>query len=302
MVSTTGYPTDVDAEEDAWGILGGRSIPKFDRFAVENPPESGQYVDFPVGTSYTGVVAENPRSYQANDYDTKQPKFYTSGQKIMEVSIVLDTDYREAEDDDGRRIMRLGSIGKSALQSEMKRLGIKQFGIGTKLTVTFVGYRANKSGRASKLVNIDLVPTEYIKSQAADVNAALAQGGWSEVAPGNATFPGQVIPAPVQAAPPVQQFVAPVQQVQAPVAAVAPVAAPAAAPAAVSAPAAAGGGMPSASEIATQLSTAQLLISNGIPRAAALEAAATVNGTVNPILQVMLDQALSAASGEMPAA
>jgi hypothetical protein len=251
-----------DAEEEAWGLIAGGGMRKFDKFADESPAGSGQYVDRPVGTTYTGIVAANPKSYHAQDYDTKEPKFYASGQPILEVEIVLDTAERLDEDDDGKRRLRLGQIGKAALKEEMERLNIKKFGVGTQLTITFTGYRPNKSGRASKLVNITLVPAEYVPQQAQQVQQALA----GDVA-APLTQAGYVEQA-VAAGFPVGQPAASVQPAAAPVAAVVPAqqaAAPVAAPT---------GPMFSPEEIQQGVTTAQLLVANSIPRLQAVSGAA----------------------------
>ena len=247
MVSVNPVSQAANPEEDVWGLLEGGGIRKFDKFADENPVGSGQYIDRPVGTTYTGVVAENPKSYQAQDYDTKELKTYKNGGAIIEISVVLDTPERLDDEDDGRRIFRLGYIGKAALKQEMDRLGIKKFGIGTQVTVTFTGYKQNTSGRASKLMDILLVPTEFVTTQQQGVDEAMSQAGYVEAA-AKAGFP---VAAPVAVA-----AVAPV--VPAPVAAVAAVAAPVAA-----AP---------AFDLADAIGKVRMMVKVGIPRQNALGA------------------------------
>ena len=245
MVSVNPVSQAVNPEEDAWGLLEGGGIRKFDKFADEQPAGSGQYIDRPVGTAYVGIVAENPKSYHAQDYDTKEPKFYKNGGAIMEISIVLDTAERIDDEDDGRRIFRLGYIGKAALKQEMDRLGVKKFGIGSQITVTFTGYKPNTSGRASKLMNIDLVPTEFVTSQQQGVDDVMSQAGYVEAA-AKAGFPVAV-----------------------PVAAVAPVApVAAAAVAAVAAPAVVGSGF----DLADAIGKVRMMVKVGIPRQNALGA------------------------------
>ena len=245
MVSVNPVSQAANPEEDVWGLLEGGGIRKFDKFADENPPESGQYIDRPVGTTYTGVVAENPKSYQAQDYDTKELKTYKNGGAIIEISVVLDTPERLDDEDDGRRIFRLGYIGKAALKQEMDRLGIKKFGIGTQVTVTFTGYKQNTSGRASKLMDILLVPTEFVTTQQQGVDAAMSQAGYVEAA-AQAGFPVAVAPVATVAT----------------VAAVAPVAAAAAAPVAAA----------PAFDLADAIGKVRMMVKVGIPRQNALGA------------------------------
>lgn len=221
--------TPVDAEQEAWGVIAGGGMPKFDRFALASPVVPGQYDDLPVGTFYEGDVLENAKSAQAFDYETKEPKFYKNGGPILEVHIVLGVT-PENEEDDGRRILRLGQHGKAALQEEMKRLGVKSFGVGTHLKMTFSGYKPNPSGRASKLYTIELTNVQPFVKQAvaqqqAGVEAAL-NAGYTEVGatpPAAQQFPPAVPaaqPQQVAVVPPAQQSVPVQQDAPAPVAAV----------------------------------------------------------------------------------
>lgn len=252
MVSVNPVSQAANPEEDVWGLLEGGGIRKFDKFADENPVGSGQYIDRPVGTVYTGVVAENPKSYQAQDYDTKELKTYKNGGAIIEISVVLDTPERLDDEDDGRRIFRLGYIGKAALKQEMDRLGIKKFGIGTQVTVTFTGYKQNTSGRASKLMDIALVPTEFVTTQQQGVDEAMSQAGYVEAA-AKAGFPVAVVPVAAVAT----------------VAAVAPVAV---APVAVAPVAAAPVAAAPAFDLADAIGKVRMMVKVGIPRQNALGA------------------------------
>lgn len=251
----TGVPqTAEDAELAAWGILEGRSMPSL-KFTQETPPGSKNYIDLPVGTFYEGTVAEPPRAVQATDFDTKQPKTYQDGTPIMEILLVLDcpqlvdgTD----PDDDGKRQTRLGQYGKRALQDEMQAKGIKSFGPGTKVRIEFTGYKANKSGRPSKLFSITLSDIQpFVPAAQRKVEQAIAQ--------------------PVQAA---QQ---PVQAVQQPVQ---PVAQPQPQPQMVQQPQAVQQAAPAAGIVVTQAHVDKVnhLLSVGIERATAIEAVAGTDG------------------------
>lgn len=281
--------TGTDAsEEAAWAMLEGRSIPKFDKFAVETPPGSRNYVDVPVGTSFTGIVKELPKQYQATDFETREPKFYQDGQPIMEISIVLDTQYRVPGDDedDGVRICRLGAQGKRALQDEIRRLNIKRFGIGSQFTMTFAGYGTNKgTGRPPKLYKIDLVPAEYVAVQQQAVEQTLAAAGYTPVGNGavaQANFPVAAAPAvpvaaPVAAAPAVDPAYLAWQAQQA-------------AAAAAPAPVATAPGVP----IVTQahVDKVLMLVKANIDRAAAIVAVSTSDGGASEVFRAALDQAV----------
>lgn len=215
--------TDVAEEEGAWGMLEGRSMPSW-KFSDEVPAGSGNYVPKQPGFSLTGVLKEMPQQRQAMDFTTKQPKFYTDGKPIMEIVLTMDTNERLDADDDGSRRWYLNGHARRALQDEMKRLGIKRFGIGTVITATIAGFKPNPKGRASMIFDVKLQPTEYVAPQQMGVEQTLAQAGF-QPAQEQWHQPQQMQPQqPYQAAqqqyaqqqlgvPPVQQFVQPqVQQ------------------------------------------------------------------------------------------
>lgn len=280
------------AEEAAWGMLSGRSIRKFDKFAYEQPPGSGVYLDFPVGTEYVGTVSELPKQYQAHDYETKEPKFYRDGSPIMEVSIVLDTPYRDPEDeeDDGKRIVRLGQNGKRALQDEMRRLGIKRFGIGTQLTMKFAGYKPNASGkgRPSKLYEINLVPAEYVPASQLAVEQTLAASTVDHAAAAAAAGFPQQAPQPPQPQVAVQQAPQPPQP-QAPTQIDPAILAAAQAAQAAAVP------QPSAGIVVLQehVDQVNLLVGqSGIPREVAIQAVANTIAAGNEAFRSALDEAV----------
>lgn len=288
------------AEEAAWGMLNGRSIRKFDKFAYEQPPGSGVYLDFPVGTEYVGTVSELPKQYQAHDYETKEPKFYKDGSPIMEVSIVLDTPYRDTEDeeDDGKRIVRLGQNGKRALQDEMRRLGIKRFGIGTQLTMKFAGYKPNASGkgRPSKLYEIALVPAEYVPASQLAVEQTLAASTVDHTAAAAAAgFPQQVV---VHGAPQPAQIISPPQVPQVPQVPQSPQPPTQIDPAILAAAQAAQAAavpQPSAGIVVLQehVDQVNLLVGqSGIPREVAIQAVANTIAAGNEAFRSALDEAV----------
>lgn len=203
-------------EEDAvWGMIDGRSIPAL-KFSQELPPGSGNHVPAPIGTSYEGVLAESPKKHQVTDYNTKLPKFFKDGvTPIEELIFTLNTNYRDPgnTDDDGQRRIYMGQSMKRALQDEVKRLGIKRFGVGTAIRVTLTGFKPNPGGQPSKIYQIDLRPTEYVPP-AEDVSQfglgspgyaqQNGQQGWQQPqqaapqqqyqAAAAPTFPGQMVP------------------------------------------------------------------------------------------------------------
>lgn len=240
-----------EAEAAAWGLLGGRSIPTL-KFTYENPPGSGNHVDLGVGTKYAGTVLENPRARHAQDYNTKQPKFYPNGDPIMELDIVLDCQYLIQpgdEDDDGKRVLRGTQHIRRALQDEMQAKNIRSFGPGTYLEIEHVGYNPAKGARPSKKYQVTLSNVQPFRP-AEQVAVEQAMG----VAPAAPAAPPAPPVAPVVPATPA-----------APVAAVAPPAPPAT-------PAAPVAGIGNVVVTEAHVNQAKLLLSNGIDPASAIQA------------------------------
>lgn len=240
-----------EAEAAAWGLLGGRSIPTL-KFTYENPPGSGNHVDLGVGTKYAGTVLENPRARHAQDYTTKQPKFYPNGDPIMELDIVLDCQYLIQpgdEDDDGKRVLRGTQHIRRALQDEMQAKNIRSFGPGTYLEIEHVGYNPAKGARPSKKYQVTLSNVQPFRP-AEQVAVEQAMG----VAPAAPVAPPAPPVAPVVPAIPA-----------APVAAAAPPAPPAT-------PAAPVAGIGNVVVTEEHVNQAKLLLSNGIDPASAIQA------------------------------
>ena len=186
------------AEEDAvWGMVAGRSIPGLS-FSVENPPGSGDFMSLPVGTSYTGITVEALQRRQATDYnDRNKLKFYdvAETQPIWDIIATLQTDYADPANDEDDGIRRLFFTGqmRRALQDEVRALGIKRFGVGTRITVTLTGFKPNPKGKPTKLFDVKLVPTEWVAPDQLATQEVLAAGG--EQFP--ATAPAAPEPKPI---------------------------------------------------------------------------------------------------------
>lgn len=229
-------------------ILG--SGMRYISFAIETPPGSGDYVSKPIGTTYSGVTTEPLSQRQATDFTTKQPKFYSDGKPIVDIIAVLQTDLREDEEDTGIRGLTFSSGMRAALMQEVKRLGIKRFGVGTRITVELVGFKPNPKGRPSKLFNVTLEPTGWVPPAERVTGEVLQDESYRDAA----TATQWAKPAPVQSA-------APVVPDQAAAAALAMLQAPA---------------KPTIDP--ALIGKVELLVNNGFDRATAIQAVVTQQG------------------------
>ena len=95
------------------------------------------------GDTITGAVVSVDYK-QVNDFNTGEPAYFPSGDPKMQFVIVIQTDQRDDEDDDGRRTIYIPAWGskKQALVDAMRAEGMRKaseaFAAGNIFTVTFV--------------------------------------------------------------------------------------------------------------------------------------------------------------------
>ena len=95
------------------------------------------------GDTITGAVVSVDYK-QVNDFNTGEPAFFPSGDPKMQFVIVIQTDQRDDEDDDGRRTIYIPAWGskKQALVDAMRAEGMRKaseaFATGNIFTATFV--------------------------------------------------------------------------------------------------------------------------------------------------------------------
>lgn len=151
------------ANTDPWDFInqGGKKS-----LAWVTKDAYGRSIDVPVGTAYTVQVIEIPKVQQQLDFETKQPKYYSDGNPMMMLAVEVQTDLREDTEDDGTRMIYLRNQSLRALQDEMRRLGVKQFGIGTVMQMTLVDLKPTSKGNPQKIFDIKLQPTPLSNPQA----------------------------------------------------------------------------------------------------------------------------------------
>lgn len=255
-----GYNNAAPALPDAFGVMAGSSIKSL---GFSQKDQYGQSTPMPIGTSYTGTLADDPQTDHITDPVTREPLYWDAGkqQPKLQVILTLDTDYRDPEnqEDDGKRRIFFKSGMLQALQAEMRAQKIQRFGLGTRVTVELINMQPTQYS-PKKIFKVSLSGvTQWVPPQQRQVDGALAssqaapqqapvqgaQTEWAQQAPASATAQapqtsapqGQPAQQPVAQAPaapvvapapePAPQPAAPVQAAPAPAPAPAPVAAPA---------------------------------------------------------------------------
>ena len=181
------------------------------------------------GDTITGAVV-SVDSKQVNDFNTGEPAYFPSGDPKMQFVIVIQTDQRDDEDDDGRRTIYIPAWGskKQALVDAMRAEGMRKaseaFATGNIFTATFVEelQKQNPQTRARyrEKVYTYRIQRGSLATADRDVDpwATTTQQAPAAPAP-QATQPAQPAPAPAAPAPapaaPAAQQAGPIELIRA---------------------------------------------------------------------------------------
>lgn len=166
------------------------------------------------GDTITGAVVSVDYK-QVNDFNAGEPAYFPSGDPKMQFVIVIQTDQRDDEDDDGRRTIYIPAWGskKQALVDAMRAEGMRKaseaFATGNIFTATFVEelQKQNPQTRARYREKVYTYRIQRGSLAAADRDvdpwAATTQQApaATQPAPQAAPAPAAPAPAPAPAAP-----------------------------------------------------------------------------------------------------
>lgn len=156
--------------------------------------------------TWHGVITRIGEQVQATEYNAQDPKtpgapkFYPSGDPVMQLPITIQTDVRDPADpsDDGQRTIYIGGDKRRALKMAFQAAGTRGPKVGDWLALTYTGDDPNSKGNTPK----KLFKADY----AVNPNAGAA-GFFQEPAPAQAA-PQPTFQPPVPAAPSWNQQVA----------------------------------------------------------------------------------------------
>lgn len=156
------------------------------------------------GDTITGTVVSVDYK-QVNDFNTGEPAYFPSGDPKMQFVIVIQTDQRDDEDDDGRRTIYIPAWGskKQALVDAMRAEGMRKaseaFATGNIFTATFVEelQKQNPQTRARYREKVYTYRIQRGSLAAADRDV----DPWATTQAPAAPAPAQPAPAPAQPAP-----------------------------------------------------------------------------------------------------
>jgi hypothetical protein len=221
---------------------------------------------FVEGVPVGGPIVAKPRAHQEREFDPKNPghgalKYFPSGDKIMGITVDVQTNERmagDSEDTGVRRIYIEGKRLKDATRAAIRATGAAGLEVGGELWVTNTGREPDENGRITdqspKLWDVRYVPAATTALNGPPTNNVQVTGTNGMVPPAQAA-PPQYPPAqaapqypPAQGVPQYPQYPpAPAPAAQYPPAQAAPVQYP---PAPAPAPVGAAAGGPSPEAIA----------------------------------------------------
>lgn len=137
------YAPTAYAQQAAWQPQATQATPTFaDLFNSMGGTRGAFNKDTPAGTTVTGILASDPDTRQATDFQTKQPAYFRkSGKPKYEIVFDLRTDLREDQDDDGTRgvWVHWWGVQRDALMQAFREFG-RQPHEGDRMSVTFDGF------------------------------------------------------------------------------------------------------------------------------------------------------------------
>jgi hypothetical protein len=143
--------------------INNEVLPSVDDLLAGGGSKSLSFKDFKVGDSYTGVIS-GLRTVQVRNYDDPTKlEFWDDGKPKLQIEVTLDTDYKDATDDEDTGERRVFLFGQklTAAKEEMKRKGMAKLEIGSEFTITLTGTKPAKNPRYNdvKLYGIELKPS-----------------------------------------------------------------------------------------------------------------------------------------------
>lgn len=169
------------------------------------------------GDTITGAVVSVDYK-QVNDFNTGEPAFFPSGDPKMQFVIVIQTDQRDDEDDDGRRTIYIPAWGskKQALVDAMRAEGMRKaseaFAAGNIFTATFVEELQKQNPQTRARYREKVYTYRIQRGSLAAADRDVDPWATTQAPAPQATQPApQAAPAPAPAPAP-QQAPAPAQQ------------------------------------------------------------------------------------------
>ena len=94
-----------------------------------------------IGDAVVGFIIRQPDVQQQRDFNTGQPKFWSDGNPMMQLRVVLMTEQRDPEDpeDSGERAVYIRGNMQKAVAQAVRQAGAKGLEAGGKLLIKYSG-------------------------------------------------------------------------------------------------------------------------------------------------------------------
>jgi hypothetical protein len=101
------------------------------------------------GDEIEGDLVGAPKTEPLTEYKSDKPKLDSDGKQVMQVVLVLATEQREDDTDDGQRRVYLDKpLQRAAVMRALKDAGVRRFEDGGHFWMKFTGYRQMGGGSA----------------------------------------------------------------------------------------------------------------------------------------------------------
>src|SRR5690606_22991843 len=163
-----------------------------------------------IGHTVIGTITEPPKVEQMKKYQSDELDFWPSGDPKMQIVVVLQTELRDDDEDDGRRRLYIEPRMMSPVRDAVKAAGAKGLEVGGRLAIRWISGTGQGEGNARQFVAEYAAPMvdpgsllnggSQPQQQAPAPQAPMMQ----QQAPVQAapTSPGATTPAPAPAGPP----------------------------------------------------------------------------------------------------
>lgn len=94
-----------------------------------------------VGDHVVGHIMRQPEVQQQRDFDSGEPKFWSDGNPMMQLRVILMTEEHDSEDpeDSGERAVYIRGNMQRAVAQAVRQAGVKGLEVGGKLLIKYTG-------------------------------------------------------------------------------------------------------------------------------------------------------------------
>lgn len=114
--------------------------------------KSIKWRDHQIGHTVIGTICEPPKVEQMKKYQSDELDFWPSGDPKMQIVVVLQTELRDDDEDDGRRRLYIEPRMMACVRDAVKAAGAKGLEVGGRLAIRWISGTGQGEGNARQFV------------------------------------------------------------------------------------------------------------------------------------------------------